>query len=199
MDLMAVGRIWWAGNNSSLIATWFQHPSIKSYHGVSLTRSIIPSNRTCSSAFIPDEYCPCFDEHPLNASSELAHTLAQHVVGEVNERLRNVSHLCYLPLKFNTVIDVQQLQASNGTLRETERQLGSLRNTGQMAMYRVSLSVQPPSNAVFQAVVRIGADNVSMILGDIDRNNRYGRTSTCVGRELRKLCFCKMCETKSCD
>jgi hypothetical protein len=169
---------------------------------VSLTRDIIPSNRTCESAFIPDEYCPCFNETPLDPQAQLSHTLAQQVVDEVNEKLQHVSHLCVVPLQLHAVIDAQQLHTSNGILQEVEHNYGHLNeNNTQVLMYRVSLSVQPPSNAIFQAVVRRSVDNTFRVIGDIDRNNRYGSTSLCLGDKgsLRKLCFCKECLTKTCD
>lgn len=65
-------------------------------------------------------------------------------------------------------------------------------STGLELSYRVTIVCKAPSNAVIEGVVikRLDSGNWEP-MGELERNNKYGNTSSCVAdRVMKKICHC---------
>lgn len=129
-------------------------------------------DRNCETAHIPEEFCVCDTEVPLNVSANAQiRTMAEDFAKDINQRLDPHPQCVQLYLK--NVISVSQV----GDVKEQR--------------YRFTIEVSP-SNAIFEALLLYDPfESQTTVIGDINRINKYGNQSLCVQDQfLRKLCFC---------
>ncbi|KAI6237269.1 hypothetical protein M3Y95_00247300 [Aphelenchoides besseyi] len=163
----------------------------KEAHGHSLL-GIVPENRTCFEARIPDEFCPCVNEIsiPVEEGVQAANVLldyANHKTVEykhfvegtkcVELELEKIKELSARVPPANIVLDPY---ADNRVTKDAELK------------YRIVIQAKAPSNAVLEATVTYNLEeNIWKITSDIERNNKYGNTSACVHDPLlKKICHC---------
>uniref|UniRef100_A0AC35GA97 Uncharacterized protein n=1 Tax=Panagrolaimus sp. PS1159 TaxID=55785 RepID=A0AC35GA97_9BILA len=164
----------------------FSSPPPKLPRGISLFSSI-PTNRTCFSAEIPSQFCPCFKEYeiPLTNDTTFADLILEKIHNYFAEK--NVLNKC-------AKMELDSIKSISLSLPPSKLSLDELQPSlkGDLYHYRIQFQVKPPSNAIFEGIVVKNKFSGEMkVLNDIERNNRYGNTSHCVDNELlKKLCYC---------
>ncbi|XP_013075128.2 uncharacterized protein LOC106061509 [Biomphalaria glabrata] len=167
------------------------NPLPKSKHGTSLFQEI-PRNRTCTSAYIPHEFCMCGYQKPLNisANTELADFLSMAIISYINSLVDKTLCHTLAVLKLLEVIRLPPLEDKSDKIT---------------IEFRVKVSTFP-GNGIFEACVQ--ADDTSggasweqlaaahlkdVTVGDgLDRLNMYRGQSYCVKDTKMKLfCYCK--------
>ena len=84
-----------------------------STRGLSLLRPL-PSNRTCESAGIPEEYCVCQKERSANISDPKVRGAAIKIIDQLNVLLSNYSKIC-AKLELDRIIAAQIFASSKDT------------------------------------------------------------------------------------
>lgn len=166
----------------------------------------LPYNRTCASAGIPDHYCTCIKETPLNTELELVVRGAEYLVNTLNSYLADVVSLCHI-IRLKRIIFVNELdydkkvkQGVNSfdAAREAERK--NFTNTTvkelQEASFRFAIETDP-FNAQFEALTKVQLKNNEFsnwkVIGSVSRINSYKGLSDCMDdAQLRKYCSCKV-------
>ncbi|XP_022669783.1 uncharacterized protein LOC111253881 [Varroa destructor] len=136
--------------------------------GINVLQSIVPKNRTCSQAGVPDVYCTCVNVPNGQSDFDVIKTeaLAQKAIEFINEMIRDDA-------TGRSVCKILTLT-----------KLRSIFNAGQE---KVLILETTPGNAVFE--LRIGHWNTPFHETMFSRINRYGKP--CVPSQiLRKYCYC---------
>lgn len=162
-----------------------------STRGMSLFRPIAKS-RNCFSAGVPEEFCVCQEETPVNTSDEKVIVAANKLVDHVNSLLFNVSSLC-AKLYLTSVRNAQTFLPNSNTVFDDKSSTfyGANTATGFYINYRINIETSP-SGAFFEAMLRYSfVDNNFSVIGDVNRINKYGNQSLCVSSALlKKFCYC---------
>ncbi|CAF0937954.1 unnamed protein product [Adineta ricciae] len=153
--------------------------------GISLFHPI--PERNCSSAGIPDKYCPCTHSVPIDIDQPIVKQLAVTSIDYINNvKLGKHQHLCmFLQLKEIIRAEVEQLRVPIIT-NDTAQSNFTL-------LYVVLFEVFP-SKGIFESRLLYNPINKAVQLhSDILRINLYGQTSACIQDkyDLRSFCYCK--------
>ncbi|WAR00273.1 hypothetical protein MAR_024645 [Mya arenaria] len=159
---------------------------------LSLFKSI-PEGRSCTDAWVPENYCACYTFTPVNASDETAKTLAEAVIRDLNKRLA-VEPQC-ATLALDRVTDVRHVLSGLQHM-ETENKGISLMQffrPEDRALQRYDLTIETvPGHGAFEATYHVTSGSEFRLVGDIVRVNKYGSQSACItDKLLRPLCYCK--------
>ncbi|UJR09783.1 hypothetical protein I4U23_014010 [Adineta vaga] len=152
--------------------------------GISLFHPI--PERNCSSAGIPEKYCPCSRTVPMNIDQPIIKELALTSIYYINNvKLKNHKHLCMI-LELKTIVraEVEELRAPIFDKNTTKSSFTQL--------YTVLFEVSP-SEGIFES--RLMYDPIkkkAQLHSDILRINLYGQTSACIQDkyDLRSFCYC---------
>ena len=142
----------------------------------------ISDKRTCEGAGIPDEYCICARETQLSTNDTRVKTIAQDLVSYVNYLLEsNIEPTLCTHLELTSILSAQLLSLGPQ----------SARPQGFRVLYRVMIQVSP-SDALFEGTLEMDAwSERGLVVGDVNRINRYGNQSHCISDRILKLyCFC---------
>lgn len=147
-----------------------------STYGISLLHDV-PDTRTCADASITHHWCACNARADAAVSGDVASTLANHFMSEINGWVAQAARKC-AEYKLLQVMDVTALQAT-----PAERAT----NTNH---YWVTIKLSPGA-AVFEGTVRVQGDNVT-VLKEVSRCNWFAGQSYCVRNHwLEKYCYCR--------
>ncbi|CAF1008050.1 unnamed protein product [Adineta steineri] len=153
--------------------------------GISLFHPI--PERNCSSAGIPEKYCPCSRSTPLDITLPVIKELALASIDHItNVKLKSHMHLC-LPLELKTIIraEVEKLVIPKIVNNKTAA-------VNFTHSYTVLFEVSP-SGGIFESRLLYHEQTKKIQLhSDILRVNLYGQTSACIQDkyELRSFCYC---------
>uniref|UniRef100_A0A7E4V535 Sulfatase domain-containing protein n=1 Tax=Panagrellus redivivus TaxID=6233 RepID=A0A7E4V535_PANRE len=148
----------------------------------------LPANRTCFNAEIPSNFCPCFNEIDLPITEGPQY--AQFVLDKVVEIFAEKG---YTQKCANMTLAAVKSVSLSIPPKKLALDAGQPSLKTDLLHYRINFEVNPPSKALLEAVVVANrVTGVKTLLGDIERNNRYGNTSHCAGGDqmLKKLCYC---------
>ena len=141
---------------------------------------MIPKNRTCKEAGIPDEYCICARAKHLSTNDTRVKTAAKDLVAYINSDLlgSTINRNVCSPLYLTHILGAQIVYI--GTQPK-----------GFRVTYRIMVQVMP-SNAQFEGNLQVYAWNRrGKVVGDVNRINRYGNQSHCVNDNIIRLyCYC---------
>ncbi|XP_075725426.1 uncharacterized protein LOC119183341 [Rhipicephalus microplus] len=180
----------------------------RSDFGISLFRDI-PLSRSCDLAKIPEQYCSCDAEEPIELSNKIVEKAALALVDKVNNLLDvglgNGSYRC-AHLTIRKIQDAREVFSNVGSplsspTRVTES--SSLANTvghnstgdvdrhsASVRRIRVTVVVHP-SDAMLEGLLLVQEDQRLVVFDDVSRINKYGRQSSCIEHQtLRKYCYC---------
>lgn len=167
----------------------------KSDFGISLFREI-PRDRTCDVARVPEQYCSCDAEEPIEISSSIVEKAALALVEKVNSLLKvglgNDSALC-ARLTVRKIYDAREVFSSKTLSVQSSK--ASLVNSipqisGDVRRLRVTVVVDP-SDAMLEGMLLLRSIENFVVLDDVSRINKYGRQSACIEHQtLRKYCYC---------
>ena len=156
----------------------FSHNSLKEriLRGMSLFNQI-PTNRTCTNAIIPFNFCSCFIEKSLS-EKEFAkktgltfETISLKVTEYVNQLTESNRHKC-VAFKLNRTASFKQMLVNN------------------LEVFKVAVVLEP-GEAWFEAKIRINDDESIQIDGHPLRVSPYGNQSICIKDSLLvNYCFC---------
>lgn len=178
----------------------------KSDYGVSLFREI-PLSRTCDLARIPEQYCSCDAEEPMELSSKIVERAALALVDKVNSLLEvglgNISSRC-ARLTIRRIQDAREVFSSVGSSSTSSPSASSSyptnavghkstdvgRHFASVRRVRVTVVVRP-SDAMLEGLLLMREHQRPVVFDDVSRINKYGRQSSCIEHQtLRKYCYC---------
>ncbi|CAF1193279.1 unnamed protein product [Adineta steineri] len=153
--------------------------------GISLFHPI--PERNCSSAGIPDKYCPCSLTIPLDIELPIIKELAIYSINYINNiKLKNHKHLC-MPLELKTIIRAE-LEELNVPIKIPNDTIKSNFTHLYTVLFEVS-----PSDGIFESrFLYDSAMKRIRLHSGILRINLYGQTSACIQDkyDLRSFCYC---------
>ncbi|KFM73443.1 hypothetical protein X975_11082, partial [Stegodyphus mimosarum] len=168
--------------------------SIKSDRGSTLFGPV-SSNRTCSTAGIPDHYCTCETEENLDISDSRSQKAAITLVTAINNLIsKSYKKLC-AELSLAEIIRADLILPRREVIVNSRLYFGNLVEDGRARgmITKVTIILRTvPGNALFEGtlILREDEDNVT-VLGDISRINVYGNQSSCIDDViLKKYCYC---------
>lgn len=185
----------------------------RSDFGISLFREI-PFSRTCDLAKVPEQYCSCDAEEPMEVSSKIVEKAALALVDKVNNLLEvglgNSSYRC-ARLTIRRIQDAREVfssvrswsssssSSSSSSPNKSSHPANVLGNksaadvdhhSANVRRIRVTVVVHP-SDAMLEGLVLVREDQRLVVFDDISRINKYGRQSSCIEHQtLRKYCYC---------
>lgn len=167
----------------------------KSDFGISLFREI-PRDRTCNVAKIPEQYCSCDAEEPIEISSAIVEKAALALVEKVNSMLEvglgNDSALC-ARLTVRKIHDAREVFSTRTlSVQSSKPPLANSipQTSGDVRRLRVTVVVNP-SDAMLEGMLLLRPGEDLVVLDDVSRINKYGRQSSCIEHQtLRKYCYC---------
>lgn len=147
--------------------------------------------RTCDQAGIPEEFCVCLQETFANVTDENVIRAANILISHVNSLLKNYRNCAILTL--NEVRNAQLILPNIKTVMDPSISFlyGGRNPSGFFINYRIMISANP-SDAILEATLKHSVkDDSFVVVGDVNRINRYGNQSICVNKPLlRKYCYC---------
>lgn len=174
-------------------------------YGQSLFTDITKLNRTCWQAGVKEHWCPCIEYKPIGNHTDLAKSLAVHLVNTINEKLhasKKTKELCSL-VKLNQISRVQQLKTNDkvksfvDSYRKGCDGCGVKLNQNKQYTsdsYEVVIKTEP-GGALFEANAIINRVTKGInINNDISRINMYKNQPHCIVENyphLRSFCYCK--------
>uniref|UniRef100_L7LZ52 Sulfatase n=1 Tax=Rhipicephalus pulchellus TaxID=72859 RepID=L7LZ52_RHIPC len=197
-DILSLGR------HGSFTDKW------RSDFGISLFREI-PLSRTCDLAKVPEQYCSCDAEEPIEVSSKIVEKAALALVDKVNNLLEvglgNASYRC-ARLTIRKIQDAREVFSSIGSssssssptrANESSHPANVVghksaadvgRHSANVRRIRVTVIVHP-SDAMLEGLLLVREDQRLVVFDDVSRINKYGRQSSCIEHQtLRKYCYC---------
>ncbi|KAI6189656.1 hypothetical protein M3Y97_00032200 [Aphelenchoides bicaudatus] len=169
-----------------------------SAYGLSFLRPL-PADRSCEQAGIPEEYCICQTDKPIDVNEPLVQRAASELVKHTNKLLEPYHDKC-ATLKLKQ-INGARVSAPNQKVMAGRRatrsrflpmlEYGSGTSRGVYVNYALMIEVQP-NGALLEATARhYFNDDSIQIVSDINRINKYGNQSVCVKDAIaRKYCYC---------
>lgn len=161
----------------------------------------LPKYRTCNQAGVPDHYCLCIQEKPLNLSLPFLKNASELVITYLNtiltpfkqcKRIKYEKILRAESVGFDKKVkngykayQVLILEKENGNRTETDNE--------ETSAYKIRLAIKTqPNDAIFEATVgRNSANDTWIVEGTVQRLNSYTNTSSCIEKALlRKYCSC---------
>lgn len=144
----------------------------------------IPADRTCESASIDLQFCPCLKEIEVDCKLATIQKVGKYIVSTINNILNDSMNIC-------AELSLEQLHSAY-MLKSPANKTSDIH---AYEHYRVTLSTLP-GQGLFEGTVSLltGEDGsqVFEMQGPIARLNIYGNTSICVeNREKRLYCYCK--------
>ncbi|XP_076315052.1 uncharacterized protein LOC143227493 [Tachypleus tridentatus] len=148
--------------------------------GYSPWRMLIPSNRTCEEAGIPQQFCICQQFYNIPVDDPTSKQVADAFVIELNSMLEPVSMAC-AKLWLNRIIQGQVIIPNKHVAQKK----------GYILAVRILVEVGP-SRALLEGILQRDAwSSKYSVVGDINRLNKYKGQSECVNdKKLRKFCYC---------
>ncbi|XP_075148224.1 uncharacterized protein LOC142222142 isoform X2 [Haematobia irritans] len=147
---------------------------------------MIPENRTCDDACIPETWCTCIPYITQSTKSDVVKNVTQLVLDEMNNYLamKNISSICS-KLTLNEI--------TRATLRDVDVPAHSLPN---IATYKIEFSTKPKTKPLseFSATIDYDTQKKKIIVNveDISRQSMYEKTAKCVNdKQAKKYCICK--------
>jgi hypothetical protein len=139
----------------------------------------IPENRTCAMASILDNFCACHRGIPFENWTYVK-SFGELTVKEINLLLKNNFHMCH-ELAFEKVISSYMRHISHEKIKDGKN----------IKVILVQICVTP-SNAIFEATIRVKNNTKPVVVGDISLLNKYGNQSHCIqDLLLERYCYCK--------
>ncbi|XP_050032860.1 uncharacterized protein [Dermacentor andersoni] len=178
----------------------------KSDFGVSLFREI-PLGRTCDLARVPEQYCSCDAEEPVELTSKIVEKAALALVDKVNSLLEaglgNISSRC-AHLTIRRIQDAREVfssvrSSSSSSLSSSSSYPTNVAGRASTDVSRHSVGVRRlrvtvvvrPSDAMLEGLLLVREDQRPVVFDDVSRINKYGRQSSCIEHQtLRKYCYC---------
>lgn len=158
----------------------------------------IPKSRTCSQAGVPQHYCLCIREQPLNSTLAPVVESAKVVVNYLNKLLLPFKQ-CQ-KIKYDKILRAESVdfddKVKNGlTHREVPKYKVDHQNKTEedmLAKIRIAIKTQP-NDAIFEStLLRNTTSDKWFIDGEVQRLSSYGNSSYCIKKAtLRKYCSCK--------
>ncbi|XP_059217522.1 uncharacterized protein LOC131994712 [Stomoxys calcitrans] len=148
---------------------------------------IVPENRTCEDACIPQSWCTCLPYIKQAKNSVLVQNVTQLILNEMNNYLqvRNLSTLCSeLSLK----------KITDAWLRQNEST--PVVSTSTLPTYKIEFTTNPKTKPLteFSATVDYDVKEQRIIANveDISRQSEYASTAQCVNdKQAKKYCICR--------
>ncbi|UJR36311.1 hypothetical protein I4U23_029039 [Adineta vaga] len=164
-----------------LLVKW--HPTTS---GTSLFHPI--PERNCSSAGVPEKYCPCSRSTPLDITLPVIKNLALAGVDHINNvKLKSHTHLC-LPLELKNIVRAEVEKLSIPKQVNNNKTFATNFTHSYTVLFEVS-----PSGGIFESRLLYHEQTKKIQLhSEILRVNLYGQTSSCIHDkyELRSFCYC---------
>ncbi|XP_044752089.1 uncharacterized protein LOC123311992 [Coccinella septempunctata] len=201
-------------NNIERLATPFDvHATLKSILNISVNEGVnkngrsislfteIPTNRTCSKAFIEPHWCACLTWHPLEITDPIISKLSDTLVATLNNYTAQYRNLCDV-WKLHKVNWGSKLLANENLVKfkQNSDRDGfaadlSADTRVEIETYQINVELMP-DGALFEASIihRIQDDIFSVRISDISRINMYGKQARCIEDSyphLRKFCHCR--------
>lgn len=157
-----------------LADAWDEDRVVRTPNGFSLFSNIVPEERNCADAGIDFQFCSCFEPQPLNSSGGLASQVAEFVINNLNEIVRNNSATakCH-EWKLSSIDSFAQLSEGNHWTN----------------YFKISMKTEPW--ALFEATVEYHSENNWTLLSDIDRTDWFSSHAKCVkSTDYERYCYC---------
>ncbi|CAF4289066.1 unnamed protein product, partial [Rotaria sp. Silwood2] len=151
--------------------------------GISLFHPI--PERNCSSAGIPEKYCPCSRSTSLDTTLPVIKELTLASIDHINNvKLKSHKHLC-LPLELKTIIRAEFEKLP--ILKKVNNKTANFTHS-----YTVLFEVSPSGGIFESRLLHHEQTKLIQVYSDILRVNLYGQTSACIQDkyELRSFCYC---------
>ncbi|KAH3699444.1 hypothetical protein DPMN_074399 [Dreissena polymorpha] len=182
----------------------FRNPTIQMENGRTKGISLfneIPAARSCYDAWIPENFCACYESVQVGTDTTDSQLLAAHMLREINQ-LKSGQPKC-IELNLHKVQEVRKI--SDG-LKHVESTLYgratffNLRAPEKSRLDRLEVTlVTYPGCGIFEATYEMRNRVNIQRIGEIVRINRYGNTSHCMHvKELKPFCFCGDVTSKPC-
>uniref|UniRef100_A0A915KY05 Uncharacterized protein n=1 Tax=Romanomermis culicivorax TaxID=13658 RepID=A0A915KY05_ROMCU len=161
-----------------------QNPKLK--RGLSLLRTM-PEKRTCKQAGVPDRYCLCKEETPIDVQNDTVIEAAEYIIKLLNKYLRAelIGKKCH-KIELDVILGATSIDYDQ--------------NWGQghdhLNKMKLILSTRP-NKAIFEAILGKSLQNWTTqnewtLSGEIERISEYGHSADCIDdKHLRKYCTCK--------
>lgn len=162
----------------------------------------IPSNRTCSDAYIEPHWCSCLTLQYLNTSADLVKRAAMAVVDQINVHTSEERHLCHSLILANItwagILQPRQTLLKFKQNRDLDGYLADLTSTTTKItkeLYQLQVLVLP-GLSIFEASLthNLMTDQFLVNISDVSRINVYGDQAKCIlekNPDLRKFCYCR--------
>ena len=159
-------------------------PTKENARGLSWFR-LLPLNRTCESAGIPNLFCSCLERKPLLITDPFVQKASEMIVKEILHLLKPFADVC-ATLNLKTIDAAFYYDKSQPIKHEQVQPRNKISNL------QVSLTTTP-GGGQFEANAKIyESTNSFKIDSDINRINLYGNQSACItDYELRNYYLCK--------
>lgn len=146
----------------------------------------IPSERTCTQAGIPRQYCMCIQYQPLNLSLGYIEQPALAVINHLNSLLQSYSY-CHRV----TLSSIVRAEKSRKLVHETDTVASHADSITYPSEIRIVILTNP-NRALFETLLERTKDRVWRVKGQVQRLNAYKNTADCMkDKVLRKYCTCK--------
>ena len=181
---------------TDILQSNFHSPSVSHFdgreRGISLLRPV-PVSRSCSDAWIPEEYCACHSSKPVNLSTDPElNNAVNGLVLELNTRLHSVPKCAKLKLhKIQEAHQILNGLEHTGTENTGISLFQFLRpETDHKRRYLIVIETVP-GHAIFEATYELNGESEGMLIGDITRVNKFGHQADCITeKRLRRFCYC---------
>ncbi|CAH1369497.1 unnamed protein product [Tenebrio molitor] len=161
----------------------------------------IPSERSCSHAYIEPHWCACLEWKKIPVTAPLTKRIADVLVSTLNNYTESHRHLCEV-LSVLNIEWVMKMTPNENLIKYNKNAdldgfVADLSAKMQLKsdLYQIKV-ILLPGNSIFEASVTylIDEDKLNIKMSDISRINMYGRQARCIEDEfphLRKYCYCK--------
>ncbi|CAD5120605.1 unnamed protein product [Dimorphilus gyrociliatus] len=145
----------------------------------------IPSERTCSGANIPPEYCLCVRYESISTQSRLILKMASLIEDRMNEKISDLRQVCH-KLEIMKVVSVQ---------KSTKFYMSESSETEPFYKFVIKMK---KFYMVFKIIVSLKKSfyhiNPTITIKHMSRLDRYAETSKCISNKypyLAIFCYCK--------
>lgn len=167
----------------------------KQRFGQSLFTRINPARRTCTSAGVPEHYCPCLSYTAIDSTDRDVLEIAKAVVKKINTIVLGIGekHKLCARLKLDKVTSAGIRIPSKQVLKFTsELSKDNSNSSHSIKSYELVILVLP-SHGKFEVNAKKQKDGTIIIDPLITRVDRYGNQPACVMNEfphVRPYCYC---------
>ncbi|KAL4229747.1 hypothetical protein ACF0H5_010136 [Mactra antiquata] len=160
--------------------------------GISLFQQV-PAERSCSDAWIPENYCACYTSTPVNVSSNgISKILSEQLVKDINRIVSSNTECAKLSLY--KIRDIRFF--SDGLEHQRTENTGisifQFFSPEVTSEHRYDVTIETvPGNGIFEASYSVKGNRDVKLMGDIVRANKYRGQSDCIkDKLLQPLCYC---------